>query len=181
MKCRFALFATVIALTVASSLVLAQEPKNPASASTEATPAMPLPEATLVTLSAKDPLPAAVKSITIVERDPGDKEGASISAGSPIMVHYTGWIYEPSKPDGKGKQFDSSIEKRVPFGFIVGAGRVIQGWDKGFAGMKLKGKRTLIIPAEFAYGNSGTANIPPGATLIFDVELIRILGPAINL
>lgn len=101
--------------------------------------------------------------------------GAEAVAGKAVIVHYTGWLYDPSAKDQKGKKFDSSRDRSVPLGFILGAGKVIRGWDEGVAGMKVGGQRTLIIPAEMAYGSRGAAGvIPPDATLIFDVELIDV-------
>ena len=101
--------------------------------------------------------------------------GAEAVAGKAVIVHYTGWLYDPSAKDQRGAKFDSSRDRSVPLGFILGAGKVIRGWDEGVAGMKVGGQRTLIIPAEMAYGSRGAAGvIPPNATLIFDVELIDV-------
>ena len=81
----------------------------------------------------------------------------------------------PSKPNGKGGKFDSSVDRGQPFVFPLGGRRVIRGWDEGVAGMKVKGKRTLIIPPDYGYGARGAGGvIPPNATLIFDVELIDV-------
>jgi FKBP-type peptidyl-prolyl cis-trans isomerase FkpA len=93
-------------------------------------------------------------------------------------VHYTGWLYDPAAPEGKGKQFDSSRGRATPFGFIIGAGRVIKGWDEGVVGMKERGTRTLIIPPDMAYGGRDVGNglIPPYSTLMFDIELIRVIN-----
>ena len=97
--------------------------------------------------------------------------GAVATAGQMVTVHYTGWLYQ----DGvRGKKFDSSRDRNEPFAFPLGAGQVIQGWDDGVAGMKVGGKRTLIIPVSSGYGDRGAGgDIPPGATLIFDVELLK--------
>jgi FKBP-type peptidyl-prolyl cis-trans isomerase len=105
------------------------------------------------------------------------KQGTGVEAvsGKPVIVHYTGWLYDESKPDKKGAKFDSSRDRQVPFGFILGAGKVIKGWDDGVAGMKVGGQRTLIIPPSQGYGERGAGGvIPPNATLIFDVELIDV-------
>jgi len=123
--------------------------------------------------AAGDPPKAAVSELQIVDRAPGT--GAESAAGKQAVVHYTGWLYDPGAADSKGKKFDSSLDRREPFSFPLGAGRVIQGWDKGVAGMKVGGKRTLIIPAEMAYGAKGAGGvIPTNATLIFDVELLEV-------
>ena len=91
------------------------------------------------------------------------------------MVQYTGWLYEAGAADKKGKQFDSSRKRREPFKFALDTGSVIKGWDQGVVGMKVGGSRRLTIPPELAYGDAGAGGvIPPGATLIFDVELVGI-------
>ena len=101
--------------------------------------------------------------------------GAEAISGKPVTVHYTGWIYDDSKPDKKGAKFDSSRDRQAPFGFLLGAGKVIRGWDEGVVGMKVGGQRTLIIPPAMGYGERGAGGvIPPNATLIFDVELLEV-------
>nr|WP_271206092.1 FKBP-type peptidyl-prolyl cis-trans isomerase [Methylopila jiangsuensis] len=98
--------------------------------------------------------------------------GAEAAPGKTVQVHYTGWL---DKGGEKGAKFDSSRDRGDPFDFRLGAGQVIQGWDEGVAGMKVGGKRTLIIPAELGYGARGAGGvIPPNATLIFDVELLGV-------
>ena len=117
--------------------------------------------------------------LTTIDRKVGD--GALAESGSPINVHYTGYLWNASAPDNKGAKFDSSIERKVPFGFILGAGRVIKGWDEGVVGMKVGGQRTLIIPPDKGYGERGAGgSIPPNATLVFDVELISVIGKTMN-
>jgi len=101
--------------------------------------------------------------------------GREAEPGFNVTVHYTGWLYDPVAKDGKGKKFDSSLDRGQPFNFFLGGGQVIQGWDEGFAGMKIGGKRTLIIPSEMGYGARGAGGaIPPNANLIFDVELLNV-------
>jgi peptidylprolyl isomerase len=101
------------------------------------------------------------------------KEGTGpTAAGKTAVVHYTGWLYKDGQ---KGAKFDSSVDRNEPFEFPVGAGRVIKGWDEGVAGMKVGGKRTLIIPPALGYGARGAGGvIPPNATLMFDVELLGV-------
>ena len=95
-------------------------------------------------------------------------DGAEAVSGKTIVVHYTGWLTDGSK-------FDSSKDRNDPFSFKLGAGQVIRGWDEGFSGMKIGGKRKLTIPAEMGYGARGAGGvIPPNATLVFEVELLAI-------
>ena len=98
--------------------------------------------------------------------------GAKPNTGQTCEMHYTGWLWEDGK---KGKKFDSSVDRGQTFEFPIGARRVIKGWDEGVATMKVGGKRLLLIPAELAYGERGAGGaIPPGATLLFEVELISV-------
>ncbi|HEX5453277.1 MAG TPA: FKBP-type peptidyl-prolyl cis-trans isomerase [Stellaceae bacterium] len=99
--------------------------------------------------------------------------GAEAKPGDKVTVNYTGWLYADGK---KGKKFDSSLDRNEPFDFTLGAHQVIPGWDQGVAGMKVGGERTLIIPPDLAYGRHGAGGgiIPPNATLIFDVQLLKV-------
>ena len=102
-------------------------------------------------------------------------EGREAEKGLTITVHYSGWIYDENEDDKKGNKFDSSKDRNDPFTFVLGVGQVIKGWDDGFAGMKIGGTRTIIIPSEMGYGSRGAGSvIPPNADLIFDVELLGI-------
>ena len=100
-------------------------------------------------------------------------DGDVATPGKNVEVHYTGWL---DAGDGKkGAKFDSSVDRGRPFGFPLGAGRVIRGWDEGVAGMKVGGKRTLYIPSNLGYGARGAGRaIPPNADLIFDVEVLGV-------
>jgi FKBP-type peptidyl-prolyl cis-trans isomerase len=101
--------------------------------------------------------------------------GNEAAAGRQVFVHYTGWLYDQAKADHKGTKFDSSRDHGQPFDFRLGAGQVIRGWDQGVAGMKVGGKRTLIIPPQLGYGSRGAGgDIPPNATLLFEVELLDV-------
>jgi FKBP-type peptidyl-prolyl cis-trans isomerase len=92
-----------------------------------------------------------------------------------VRVHYTGWLFDKSAADNKGKKFDSSRDRSGNFTFPLGVGRVIKGWDQGVQGMKVGGQRTLIIPSSMGYGARGAGSIiPPNATLVFDVELMGV-------
>ena len=94
--------------------------------------------------------------------------GTQAESGKRVEVHYTGWLTD-------GKKFDSSLDRGEPFTFVLGEGQVIRGWDQGVAGMKVGGKRKLVIPPDLAYGSRGVGRIiPPGATLVFEVELLGV-------
>jgi peptidylprolyl isomerase len=102
-------------------------------------------------------------------RDDVQGTGAEAKAGQHVMVHYTGTLQD-------GKKFDSSRDRGQPFHFALGAGSVIRGWDEGVAGMKVGGRRTLVIPPELGYGQRAVGPIPPNSTLVFDVELMEVHG-----
>jgi FKBP-type peptidyl-prolyl cis-trans isomerase FkpA len=105
-------------------------------------------------------------------------KGKEAMVGNTVVVNYTGWFYKPLAAKQRGRKFDSSLNPgRTPLDFRLGAGMVIKGWDQGVAGMKVGGKRTLIIPSELAYGKRGSpgpGGIPPDSDLIFDVELLDV-------
>jgi FKBP-type peptidyl-prolyl cis-trans isomerase FkpA len=114
-----------------------------------------------------------ITELTKIDQVIGD--GREAEAGLNVTVHYTGWLYDPSKPEGRGKKFDSSVDRGDPFNFFLGGGQVIRGWDEGVVGMKIGGKRTLLIPSEYGYGARGAGGvIPPNASLVFDVELLGV-------
>ncbi|MDQ3299862.1 MAG: FKBP-type peptidyl-prolyl cis-trans isomerase [Myxococcota bacterium] len=123
--------------------------------------------------------PRSINMILMIESASGlqyeDKvqgTGASPAAGQKCVMHYTGWLWVNG---AKGAQFDSSHDRGRPFDFPLGMGRVIKGWDEGVASMKVGGKRTLLIPPQLGYGDRGAGGlIPPGATLLFEVELLRV-------
>ncbi len=117
------------------------------------------------------PMPAAEEITTpsglkYLELAVGD--GTQAKSGDRVEVHYTGWLLD-------GTKFDSSVDRGRPFAFPLGAGRVIRGWDEGVAGMKVGGKRKLVIPPGLGYGDRGAGGvIPPNATLVFEVELLKV-------
>jgi FKBP-type peptidyl-prolyl cis-trans isomerase FkpA len=104
-------------------------------------------------------------------------KGKEAVPGHKVVVNYTGWFYKPMAKNQRGRSFDSSVGPgREPLEFNLGAGQVIKGWDQGVAGMKVGGKRTLVIPSVLAYGKRGAGGgaIPPDSDLIFDVELLDV-------
>ena len=108
--------------------------------------------------------------LRIIDVKPGT--GPMPRAGQTVTVNYTGWLFVDGK---KGKKFDSSLDRGEPFSFTLGQGPVIKGWDEGLATMHVGGKRTLIIPPDLGYGASGAGGvIPPGAVLVFDVDLLDV-------
>jgi FKBP-type peptidyl-prolyl cis-trans isomerase FkpA len=149
-----------LGLTLTLALTACDRAKAPAPAAT--------PDAANVT-----PTPAAPAVVALQKIDTVVGTGKDAVAGATVAVNYTGWLYEPSAPQQHGTQFDSSVG-RGPFSFPLGGGQVIKGWDEGVQGMKVGGKRTLIIPASLAYGDNATGPIPANATLIFDVELLEV-------
>jgi FKBP-type peptidyl-prolyl cis-trans isomerase FkpA len=126
---------------------------------------------------AAQPVPPAPTGpqLEVIDRVVG--KGREAGAGNLVRVNYTGWFHKPLSATGKGKKFDSSLDNgRDPLEFRLGAGQVIKGWEQGVAGMKVGGKRTLIIPSQLAYGKRGAPGgmIPPDTDLIFDVELLGV-------
>lgn len=112
----------------------------------------------------------------LVVKDLKGGTGQTVKLRSAVAVAYTGWLYDGCKNDFKGVVFDTNVGKPAPFGFMVGAGRVIKGWDEGLIGMREKGKRLLIIPADKAYGNRAAGDkIPPNSALVFEIELHNIV------
>jgi FKBP-type peptidyl-prolyl cis-trans isomerase FkpA len=111
----------------------------------------------------------------LIRQDDVVGTGAEAQSGRVVTVHYTGWLYDQTRPDRRGNKFDSSRDRNEPFSFNLGAGEVIRGWDEGVAGMKVGGRRTLTIPPDMGYGARGAGGvIPPNSTLLFDVELLEV-------
>jgi hypothetical protein len=120
----------------------------------------------------QSPASAQPAALTVTDILPGS--GAAAQSGQTLTVNYTGWLYDPAAPGFKGAQFDSS-SGRGPFSFTLGQGAVIQGWDQGMQGMRVGGKRTLLIPSSMGYGTSGAgASIPGNAALVFEVEMVSL-------
>ncbi|MGQ4583432.1 FKBP-type peptidyl-prolyl cis-trans isomerase [Lysobacter sp. F60174L2] len=130
----------------------------------------------LLLAACADPGPPPGGSVDELQRiDLKVGTGAVASSGDEVSVHYTGWLYDEDAPNQRGQQFDSSIERGEPITFLLGAGRVIRGWDDGVAGMRVGGRRVLLIPADLGYGRKGAGGvIPPNASLVFEVELVDV-------
>ncbi|TFW29173.1 FKBP-type peptidyl-prolyl cis-trans isomerase [Massilia horti] len=152
-----------VALLLAAAAANAQE--TPAAADQAQQPAAQ-PEAA--------PAVPAAPQVQIIDQKVGTGKEATL--GSTVVVHYTGWFYKPMARNQRGRKFDSSLDRGEPLDFRLGAGQVIKGWEQGVAGMKVGGKRTLIIPSDLAYGKRGApgGSIPPDSDLIFDVELLNV-------
>ncbi len=134
----------------------------------------------------KDPEPASEPAAATTTADASslgirkirNGYGRSAQAGDFVTVHYTGWLYDESAQDNRGEKFDSSVDRGQKFQFTLGEGRVIKGWDQGVQGMLIGETRELTIPPEMAYGERGAGGvIPPGATLVFEVELFNAESP----
>ncbi len=117
-------------------------------------------------------MPTTPSGLSYEDTTPGT--GAAAAAGSRVQVHYTGWLYDPTAANNRGKKFDSSKDRGQTFAFHLGGGEVIRGWDEGVQGMLEGGTRVLTIPAELGYGARGAGGvIPPNATLVFEVDLVK--------
>lgn len=157
-------FLLPLALALSTSVFVAGCNEKTADPQTESKPEMK---------SETNSEASTMAGLQITDTKTGD--GAEATAGKIVSVHYTGWLYDENAADKHGAKFDSSVDRGQPFQFPLGGGQVIQGWDEGFAGMKVGGKRTLVIPAEMGYGARGAGGvIPPNATLVFDVELLGV-------
>ena len=117
--------------------------------------------------------PTSPSKVAFSQSDLRVGTGATAATGNGLTVNYTGWLYDPSTPDFKGIQFDSTAASG-PFTFTLGAGSVIKGWDQGMVGMKVGGLRQLIVPPSLAYGSVRNGVIPPNSALLFEVELLSI-------
>lgn len=161
------LLASAAAFAQTQAQAQAPQPAQPAAAAVPAAPAAP------VVVGSATPGPAAEQ---LIVTDTKIGTGKEAIAGATVYMHYSGWLYRPLAKDMHGRLFDSSIPRGEPLDFVLGTGRVIKGWDQGVAGMKVGGKRTLIIPSELAYGSrpSPGSGIPPNSALIFDVELVDV-------
>jgi len=126
--------------------------------------------------AAVPPVPVADAGPQLLVEDLRPGVGELARSGNQLIVHYTGWLYEPRALGYRGKMFDSSRDRGQPFTFRLGEGRVIKGWEAGILGMQVGGLRRLVIPPEMAYGSRDIGNglIPPNSTLVFEVELLGV-------
>ncbi|HWN05938.1 MAG TPA: FKBP-type peptidyl-prolyl cis-trans isomerase, partial [Steroidobacteraceae bacterium] len=126
--------------------------------------------------TAAPPAHAPVPEAAVLVTDLVAGIGEEALPGMIVIVHYTGWLFDAAAKDQRGRKFDSSRDRGQPFSFPLGGGRVIRGWEQGVPGMKVGGTRRLVIPPALAYGTRGAGNgvIPPGATLLFEIELLAV-------
>ena len=131
--------------------------------------------ANAIEINLKEEIKMEEKITELIKNDIESGEGREAEKGLSVTVHYTGWLHDASAKEGKGKKFDSSLDRREPFKFVLGVGQVIKGWDEGVNGMKIGGHRLIMIPSVMGYGSRGAGGaIPPDADLIFDVQLLGI-------
>ena len=151
------------------------QPAQPAQATAPVVQPAPAAAPAPAPAAATEPAPAAPVPDPLIIKDTKLGTGKEAGVGNKVQVNYTGWFYKPMAKNQRGRQFDSSIG-REPLEFQLGAGKVIKGWDQGVAGMKVGGKRTLIIPSHLAYGKRGAGGgmIAPDSDLIFEVELLQV-------
>ncbi|HEU4842699.1 MAG TPA: FKBP-type peptidyl-prolyl cis-trans isomerase [Burkholderiaceae bacterium] len=171
-------FLTLAFCSMAAALPAQAQDQAPVQAQSAGTPAADAPAAApapaAVVPGSASPGPLAEQ---LIVTDTKLGHGKEAMAGTTVRVHYTGWLYRPLARNFRGKKFDSSRDPgREPLEFPLGAGKVIKGWDQGVQGMKVGGKRTLIIPSELAYGARGApgGDIPPNSALLFEVELVDV-------
>ena len=175
---RFLTLAFCGASAAMAAMPAQAQDQQPANAPVASAPAADAPAAApaqaAVVPGSANPGPLAEQ---LIVTDTKVGHGKEAMTGSTVRVHYTGWLYRPLARNFRGKKFDSSRDPgREPLEFPLGAGRVIKGWDQGVQGMKVGGKRTLIIPSELAYGSRGApgGDIPPNSALLFEVELVDV-------
>lgn len=170
---KFTSFLLSTLFVLSTNTVMAQNAteaavSNPAAVTATPAPATPAP----ATPAPATPAPLHITKLGIIDTVVGT--GPEVVNGTIVEVHYTGWLYNHKAWNLHGAQFDTSRDSGTPLQVMVGAKQVIRGWDMGLLGMKVGGKRTLMIPAYLGYSTQGSGNIPPNTHLVFDVELVSI-------
>lgn len=174
MKVSFPLYAALVAIGIVGCSQPADEAAEPA-----AEPVTETVEEPAVSEESNNEIETIEITSGLTARILQRGYGRAAEPGDYVEVHYTGWLHDPEAEDKRGDKFDSSVDRGQRFGFPLGEGRVIKGWDQGVAGMLIGEKRELTIAPEMGYGDRGAGNvIPPGATLVFEVELFGAEGPA---
>jgi len=134
---------------------------------------MSLTFAVLPAMAASPSAPIVISPKVLIKTDLVEGKGTLAMQGSTVTIHYTGWLYSPRNPKLRGNKFDSSLDGE-PYTFKLGAGAVIKGWDEGVRGMRVGGKRQLIVPASMGFGKDGLGPVPSTANLLFEVELMDV-------
>ena len=167
---------TIVAIALATSIAACNNQDSNSSEASQPTDVIEEQAVTEDSTNATESFEVAPGlSATIVQKG----YGRAAEAGDYVEVHYTGWLHDETAADNRGNKFDSSVDRGEKFHFRLGAGQVIKGWDQGVAGMLIGEKRELTLSPDMGYGDRGAGNvIPPGATLVFEVELFGLEGPS---
>lgn len=167
---------TIVAIALATSITACSKQDSDSSEASQPTDVIEEQVVTEDSTNATESFEVAPGlSATIVQKG----YGRAAEAGDYVEVHYTGWLHDETAADNRGNKFDSSVDRGEKFHFRLGAGQVIKGWDQGVAGMLIGEKRELTLSPDMGYGDRGAGNvIPPGATLVFEVELFGLEGPS---
>jgi FKBP-type peptidyl-prolyl cis-trans isomerase FkpA len=167
---------TIVAIALATSITACNNQDSNSSEASQPTDVIREQAVTEDSTNAAESFEVAPGlSATIVQNG----YGRVAEAGDYVEVHYTGWLHDETAADNRGNKFDSSVDRGEKFHFRLGAGQVIKGWDQGVAGMLIGEKRELTLSPDMGYGDRGAGNvIPPGATLVFEVELFGLEGPS---
>jgi len=167
---------TIVAIALATSITACSKQDSDSSEASQPTDVIEEQVVTEDSTNATESFEVAPGlSATIVQKG----YGRAAEAGDYVEVHYTGWLHDETAADNRGNKFDSSVDRGEKFHFRLGAGQVIKGWDQGVVGMLIGEKRELTLSPDMGYGDRGAGNvIPPGATLVFEVELFGLEGPS---